>query len=333
MKHSFTPRSVRHAALGASLLLLGASRVAQAQAPATVSPAMDGAVSRARQLVDNGNGAEARTILDSLVTAATASSNDLAEALFWRATLAERVGDAERDWKRLIIEVPLSPRATEALVRLGELEMLRGHPADARTYFARVVREYPAGTATARSQLWIAKSYVAERDMPRACVALAEASATGVPDGELRLQAEEMGRQCATVDRALIAKAGAKPAATATQKTTPSVTPAATPTATPAATPAATNKSDTAPKADAPARDAAPASAKFSVQLAAYDTRDEAERSAKRLESRGIGARVDGEVKPFRVRAGYYATRAQANAALATLKKQGLAGFVAEIAK
>ncbi len=203
--------------------------------------------------------------------------------------------------------------------------MLRGHPADARTYFARVVREYPAGVATSRSQLWIAKSYVAERDLPRACVALAEASATGVPDGELRLQAEEMGRQCATVDRALIAKAGAKPAAGAAQKATPA--------ATPTATPAAANKSETAPKADVPARDAAPANAKFSVQLAAYDTRDEAERSAKRLESRGIEARVDGEVKPFRVRAGYYATRAQANAALATLKKQGLAGFVAEIAK
>lgn len=286
---------------------------------------MDGAVSRARQLVDNGNGAEARAILDSLVSAAGSSSNDLAEALFWRATLAERVGDAERDWKRLIIEVPLSARATEALVRLGELEMLRGHPADARTYFARVVREYPAGAATSRSQLWIAKSYVAERDLPRACVALAEASATGVPDGELRLQAEEMGRQCATVDRALIAKAGAKPAAGAAQKATPA--------ANPAATPAAANKSDTAPNADVAAKDAAPANAKFSVQLAAYDTRDEAERSAKRLESRGIEARVDGDVKPFRVRAGYYATRAQANAALATLKKQGLAGFVAEIAK
>jgi cell division septation protein DedD len=321
MKHTFTPRSVRHAALGASLLLLAPS-VAYAQGPATVSPAMDGAVSRARQLVDNGNGAEARTILDSLVGAAGSSSNDLAEALFWRATLAERAGDAERDWKRLIIEVPLSARATEALVRLGELEMLRGHPADARTYFARVVREYPAGVATSRSQLWIAKSYVAERDMPRACVALAEASAIGVPDGELRLQAEEMGRQCATVDRALIAKAGAKPAAVAAPKATPSAKPAATPPATPAAAPV-----------DAPARNAASANAKFSVQLAAYDTRDEAEQAAKRLESRGIEARVDGDVKPFRVRAGYYATRAQANAALATLKKQGLAGFVAEIAK
>jgi cell division septation protein DedD len=321
MKHTFTPRSVRHAALGASLLLLAPS-VAYAQGPATVSPAMDGAVSRARQLVDNGNGAEARTILDSLVGAAGSSSNDLAEALFWRATLAERAGDAERDWKRLIIEVPLSARATEALVRLGELEMLRGHPAAARTYFARVVREYPAGVATSRSQLWIAKSYVAERDMPRACVALAEASAIGVPDGELRLQAEEMGRQCATVDRALIAKAGAKPAAVAAPKATPSAKPAATPPATPAAAPV-----------DAPARNAASANAKFSVQLAAYDTRDEAEQAAKRLESRGIEARVDGDVKPFRVRAGYYATRAQANAALATLKKQGLAGFVAEIAK
>lgn len=324
-------RTVRHATLGtglgAALLSVGAVRVLEAQAPATVSAAMDGAVSRARGMVDSGNGAEARAILDSLVTVAGAASNDLAEALFWRATLAERVGEAERDWKRLIIEVPLSPRATEALVRLGELEMLRGHPADARTYFARVVREYPSGSSRARSQLWIAKSYVAERDLPRACVALADAAATGVPEGELQLQAEEMGRQCATVDRALIAKVSAKPATTAAPpapaRTEPAPRKDAAPTPAAAATvaPAATPTTDTARKGN------------FSVQLAAYDTRDEAERSARRLVSRGIEARVDGDVKPFRVRAGYYATRAQANAALATLKKQGLAGFVAEIAK
>jgi hypothetical protein len=99
----------------------------------------------------------------------------------------------------------------------------------------------------------------------------------------MRLQAEEMGRQCATVDRAAMAKAD-------TPRTT-----------------AAAPKSDATPKGN------------FSVQLAAYDTRDEAEQSAKRLAARGIDARVDGEVKPFRVRTGYYTTRAQASAALQAL--------------
>lgn len=313
MKRRVSQRASRCAVLGAALVavnVVGARDVqAQGQPQATstpaVSAAMDRAISRARALVDNGNGSDARNVLDSLVGAA-ATTNDLGEALFWRAALAERVGDAERDWKRLIIEVPLSPRGSDALVRLGELEMLRGHPVEARTYFSRVVREYPGGAVMARSQLWIAKSYVAQRDLPRACVALVAAAATGIPEGELRLQAEELGRQCATVDKALLAKATeepAKPTAKPTEK------PAEQPTAAPTGT------------------------GKYSVQLAAYDTRAEAQTSAKRLMLRGIEARVDGDEKPFRVRAGYYETRAAANAALAKLKKQGQTGFIAEIAK
>lgn len=296
-------RASRCAVLGAALAAVSIAGAgdAQAQAAPAVSAAMDRAISRARALVDSGSGSDARNVLDSLVGAA-ANANDLGEALFWRAALAERIGDAERDWKRLIIEVPLSPRGSDALVRLGELEMLRGHPVEARTYFSRVVREYPGGAATARSQLWIAKSYVAQRDLPRACVALVDAAATGVPEGELRLQAEELGRQCATVDKALIAKASEVPAKPTTKPTTK-------PTA------------------------AVPGNGKFSVQLAAYDTRAEADASAKRMVSRGIDARVDGDVKPFRVRAGYYETRAAASAALATLKKRGQTGFIAEIAK
>jgi cell division septation protein DedD len=275
---------------------------------ATVTPAMDRAIARARASVNAGDGADARAVLDSLVNASSTGSNDLAEALFWRATLSERLSDAERDWKRLVIDVPLATRASDALLRLGELEMLRGHPAEARTYFARVVREFPAPSTRARSQLWIAKSYVAQRDMPRACVSLAEASATGVPDGELRLQAEEMGRQCATVDRKLIAKVS-------------------TDTASPP-------KSATAePRTSARRVPAVPAGARFSVQLAAFDTSEEAERLVTRLGARGIDARVDGTGKPFRVRVGYFGTRAGANAELAKLKQNGQSGFVAEIAK
>ncbi len=301
---------------GATLAIALVSGVMQpsrlaAQTAAAVSPAMDRAIARARAAVDAGDGADARAVLDSLVKAAPAGSNDLAEALFWRATLSERMSEAERDWKRMVIDVPLAPRASDALLRLGELEMLRGHPAEARTYFARVAREFPAAATRARSQLWIAKSYAAQRDMPRACVALADASATGIPDGELKLQAEEMGRQCATVDRKLIAKV----------------------------------MTDTVPPANAAAADAAksakpgpktadvPKGARFSVQVAAFDTDEEAQQLVKRLNARGIDARVDGTGKPFRVRVGYFGTRAGANAELAKLKKDGQSGFIAEIAK
>lgn len=318
------------AALAAGVLV-GAASPLHAQTPTQpasgVSAAMDRAIGRARALIDDGEGTEARGILDSLVRVAPAGSNDFAEALYWRATLSERVTEAERDWKRLTIDAPLSPRSSDAMVRLAELEMLRGRPADARSYYERVVREYPSGNARAKSQMGIVKSWVAQKDMPRACVALADASAGGVPEGELRLQAEEMGRRCATVDPKLIAKvaaAGTAPATTAGGAGTAGAGATGAQTAG-AAKGAGNNATKSAPKV--------PADARFSVQLAAYDTRDEADAAVARFAKRGIDARVDGDVKPFRVRVGYYATRADANAALARLKRGGQSGFIAEIAK
>jgi cell division protein FtsN len=76
-----------------------------------------------------------------------------------------------------------------------------------------------------------------------------------------------------------------------------------------------------------------PANARYSVQLAAFDTRPEAEASVRQLGARQIDARVDGERKPFRVRSGYFATRAEATAALARFKRAGFNGFVAELVK
>ena len=277
----------------------GAPTVPPAVSPA-VSPALDRARTRARALLDEGEGVEARALLDSLVRATAVGSNDFAEALYWRATLSERVSEAERDWKRLIIDAPLSPRASDAMVRLGELEMLRGRPAAARAHYERVVREYPTGPARAKSQMGIVKSWVAQQDLPRACVALLAVSAggvpngvpNGVPDGELRLQAEEMGRRCATVEPKALTKVSAA------------------------------NSASTMPP-----------NARFSVQLAAYDTRAEADAAVARFTKRGIDTRVDGEAKPYRVRTGYYPTRDDATAALAKFKRAGQTGFLVEIAK
>jgi hypothetical protein len=90
------------------------------------------------------------------------------------------------------------------------------------------------------------------------------------------------------------------------------------------------------PPPDTAARPAAAASTRtpssfYSVQIAAYDSKTPAESMAKRLVARGIDARVDGTVRPFRVRIGKYHTRAAAAAAAATLKKQGITGFIAQV--
>jgi hypothetical protein len=73
---------------------------------------------------------------------------------------------------------------------------------------------------------------------------------------------------------------------------------------------------------------AAPAGIRYAVQFAAYNDRPGAEQFAETLQRRGIAARVEGTEKPFRVRAGRFATREEAEATLQLWKKPGQPALV-----
>ena len=66
----------------------------------------------------------------------------------------------------------------------------------------------------------------------------------------------------------------------------------------------------------------------FAVQFAAYNDKPGADRYAQVLRGRGIVARVQGTQAPFRVRAGRYATRAEAEAAASVWRRPGTAAIV-----
>jgi cell division protein FtsN len=80
----------------------------------------------------------------------------------------------------------------------------------------------------------------------------------------------------------------------------------------------------------APAK-AAQATGGYSVQVAAYNHREDAEKLAAALVKRGYQARVDGDILPFRVRIGLYATENDAEAALRRIKAKHMDGFVARV--
>jgi SPOR domain len=66
----------------------------------------------------------------------------------------------------------------------------------------------------------------------------------------------------------------------------------------------------------------------YSVQVAAYTHKAEADKLASSLSKRGYSARVDGSVAPFRVRIGRYTTERDAGDALKKLKSKHMDGFV-----
>jgi cell division septation protein DedD len=344
--------------------------------------AVDNAVARARALVEGGNGRAGRLVLDSMVQDAGMSTPALGELLYWRGLLAESSSEAERDWRRLLLEVPMSPRAEDALLRLAQLEQLRGRPAASRVLLERLVREYREPGSQARAHFWLAKAWFDENDRPRACGAL-EVVQRNAPTSavELRMQSDDLRTRC----RGVTAMAPVSAAAVAAAPVAPP--PVAAPASNAAAVRdsierdsvqrasaqretaqreaaqrdaaqreamereqaqrdaalrdslarvAAARPATTPPAATTPAPAAAsgttrPANARYSVQLSALNTLAQAEQFAQRFRARGVDARVDGTSAPFRVRTGYFTTRAQATARLAELKQLGLDGFVAEL--
>jgi cell division septation protein DedD len=280
--------------------------------PATRTTAADSVFARAKQLVVNGNGAAGRLLVDSIVAATSPDSALYADAIYWRAALAANTADAERDYKRLVVEYPLSSRAGDALYQLAQLDVARGDRAAAIAHLDRFLLENPANEERGRAGLMLVRVAFDENEPQHACVALRRAL-QDVPaaEVELRNQLDYFSPRCASVDTTrATAMAPTTPARDSTHRDS---------------TATSTARRDTAPAPRA-------SKAKYTLQVAAYGSKADADALAKRLKARGIDVRVSGTARMFRVRIGHYETRAAAAAAARELKAtKKIDAFVTEI--
>lgn len=324
-------------------------------------PATDSLYRRARRLVAEGNGAAGRALVDSLLRAADPATSAYGDALYWHGALAPTAAEAERDYRRVIVEYPLAYYADDALLAIAELEQARGDRAGALAHLQRFVREHPASQGRGVAALGAARLAFEQRDTKVGCAMIAAARTSASPsDVELRNQIEYYGRQCAGTPVASAPPAA--PVASAPVASAPVAAPAVTRPApivasipnrhardsTPASAPGSTMPTPvtpqprTAPSQPAPAghdsaaraatraAPARPVSGMYTIQVAAYDTRPPAEQLVRKLATRGVKARVSGTTKPFRVRLDFYRTRQEAAKAVAALKTRGIVGFVAQ---
>lgn len=309
----------------AATLCLAAPGVRAVAQPAGGAPgdsaAAAGALARARRLVGDGNGAAGRTLVDSVLAAATPGTTTYADALYWRASLAEHASDAERDFKQLAAEYTTTPRGADAQLRLAQLALVRGQPAAAREYLGRLLRDHADPPTQARAQYWLARAALDADDAAGSCDALNAAAAASPAGSDLARQVVTLrGRVPRCTLRVAVGSASTRdpaPPAVAPRATPPNATPATVPNVTPVASSPERSRGG------------------FTVQVAAFPTRAGADDTAARLAKRGVDARAvaagtapDGG--PFRVRIGRYATRAEAAAALRGLKEKGLSGFVTD---
>jgi hypothetical protein len=272
----------------AGLLLLVAPLSAQGTDPL---------FARVQQLVNGGNRDAARAAADSALQVRTPGTAQYAEALYARAFATSDAASAERDYLRVSVEYPFSPRAEDALAMIAQFRQARGDRAGARAQYERLAREFPRSAQAARANYWAGRLALDDGDLPSGCNFLFVASERVARDDvELRNQIEYLRRRCMLP--------GAR-----------------TPTPRDSAPSSGTDTTATPPPL---------ATAEFSVQVAAYQRKRDAETLFNRLKARGFPVRVVGTSAPYRVRVGRYATRADAVAAQGRMRRAKVNGIVVE---
>ncbi|MEX2179816.1 MAG: SPOR domain-containing protein [Gemmatimonadaceae bacterium] len=225
------------------------------------------------------------------------------------------------------------------MLQLAQLKNARGDRSGATEHLERYMLLYPTDDSRPsrpRVALWLVRLLFEQNQTSRGCEALRMGrDAMAQESLEMRNQLEFYAPRCAFVEAPKPVDLAPDTAATPPARPMPAArTPqraparAAEPPSRPAVdsvTTAAPPRTTAAPRAAA----AAPtAKSFFSVQVAAYDSPEAAKRMAEGLVARGLDARVDGTVRPFRVRIGRFATRADAAKLALALKAQGQNGFV-----
>lgn len=270
---------------------------------------------RAQRLVNDGNGADGRALIDSLLNTTPPGSLQEANVLFWRASLAESWDAAQRDYLRITLEHERSPQAGAALLRLAQGELARGDRDAALRYLERVERDVPASPVRGEAGLWHGRLLIERGSGDAGCGVLRSNRPNVAPGAiELENQYDFLLRGCAAqVTSAAPATASPPPAPQPTSR----------------ATPAATPPSPAPPRAPAPAADSAMAprptrasTMLWTVQIAAFPSAAEARKFADEIRGRGYDTRVDGTSAPFRVRFGRYESRDAATAAMNAYKQK-----------
>jgi cell division septation protein DedD len=329
---------------------------------------------RAQTLVNDGNATAGRAIVDSLIARAAPGTNAYAEGLYWRAVISATASDAEMDYRRIVVDYPLSPRVEDTLLRLAQLELARADYDGALQHLNRLTLEHPTGVSRARAGYWTARVLFEKNDAQRACAVTADAlTHTNPNDVELRNQITYLNQRCAgvvmasstppvsptaptsdsTVNTSVntsVPKTDTAAAKTATVAAKPSMQPptsardvnpsmivpnapdvapvSKTTTAAPKTTTTVAPKGTTPKTATAAPLPSSSGEGEYTVQVAAYNVKSQAQAMVDKLKKRGYDARVSGTSAPFRVRIGHYPTQAQANAVMRSLKAKQIAGFV-----
>jgi hypothetical protein len=280
--------------LGALFLLLCITGPLRAQS----DPRLIAAVRSAQE----GQGDSARAAVRRLLDATPPTDTTYAEILYTQAMVADNAADMRRSLQRVVVEYPTSGWADDALVRLVQMDYAtRSFDAAARN-LERLRQDYPLTPLFPQASYWAARTYFDLKDQAHACQWLSEGLARAGDDLELQNQLGYLNQRCAVA----VADSGAagQPVADSTPQ----------------------------PRADSTPRRPPAQRPRYRVQIAAVATPGAADDAADAAEKLGYPAVIVRERGLYKVRAGAFTTREEAQAAAARVKaKLGGSPFVVAI--
>jgi SPOR domain len=306
-------------------LCLIALSFASGAAAAQTDPRLIAAVRAAQE----GQGDSARSAVERLLAATQPADSLYPEILYTQAMVANTAADMRRHLQRVVVEHPTSSWVDDALLRLVQMDYATRSFEAAAGNLERLRLDFPVTPLLAQAAYWGGRTYFDLKDTTRACRWLADGIARAQADLELQRQLGFMYQRCGAAGQPGGGEAGSagKPATDSAKAVADS---AATPRPDTAAArkPAAADSAARRVADSLPRRPAAPL-ARFRVQVAAVATPGAADDAASKAEALGFPAVIVRERGYYKVRAGEFATRKEAQAAMAKLKaRMGGSPFV-----
>ncbi len=245
----------------------------------------------ALRMAQEGSTDSARASVGQLLQATPPTDTLYPQVLYTAGLVSRNVEEMRRNFSRVSVEYTNSAWADDALMRLGLLDYASGDVAGALRQFERVRNDYPDSPLLASTSEWAARALFDQKKPAEACAWLALGRETAGEDIELGNRLAFLSGRCI-----------AAPAPDTT--TTPAT-----------------------PEPTKPTKPTKPTG--FGVQIGAVNTDAAAQTLVASLTAAGFTGYVVQEKNLFKVRAGPWPDRAQAQEALAKVKqKLGGAPFI-----
>ena len=252
----------------------------------------------------------ARAVVRRLLEATAPGDSLYPEILYTQAMVAGDAGEMRRHLQRIAVEYNGSSWADDALLRLVQMDYATRNLDAAARNLERLRLDYPQTPLVPQVAYWAGRTYFDLKTPGPGCRWLADGMAAA-QDLETRNQLNFLYQRCG----ADMQGGGGADSARRMQDSVPA------PSAPPAPADTARPADSTArPRTDSLPRPSPAAKARFRVQVAAVGTPGAADHAAGRIEKLGYSAVIVRERGLYKVRAGAFATRDEAQAAVGKVK-------------